>query len=105
MMQKMTKKAAKAAYDKAWEIVGKHKLSTTHPTRLGLALNNSVFLWEIMKEKQEAKDMAKRAFDQGISKLEDTKQADSQDATLIMQLLRDNLTIWSADAEEEMQED
>jgi len=100
------KKAAQEAYEKAWEVVNKHALSTTHPTRLGLALNNSVFLWEIMKDKDKAKTMAKTAFDKGISKLDDTKQADYQDATLIMQLLRDNLTIWSADdQEEEMQED
>jgi len=100
------KEAAKKAYEKAWEVVNKHELSTTHPTRLGLALNNSVFLWEIMKDKENAKTMAKTAFDKGISKLDDTKQADYQDATLIMQLLRDNLTIWSADdQEEEMQED
>jgi len=101
------KEAAKRAYEKAWDVVNQHELSTTHPTRLGLALNNSVFLWEIMKNKDDAKKMAKDAFDKGISKLDDTKQADYQDATLIMQLLRDNLTIWQSDdhSDQEMQED
>jgi len=92
--KKEDKQAAKEAYQKAWHHVNQNNLNTTHPTRLGLALNNSVFLWEIMKEKVEAKDMAKDAFDKGISKLDDASQGDYQDATLIMQLLRDNLTIW-----------
>jgi len=95
------KDKANDAYKGAWKLVNFNDLNSTHPTRLGLALNNSVFLWEIMKSKVDAKRMAKDAFDKGISKLDDAKQNDYQDATLIMQLLRDNLTIWQQDEEQQ----
>jgi hypothetical protein len=85
-------------YTKAWD-VAKEKLSTVHPTRLGLALNYSVCLFEIMKETDKACDMAKNAFDNAIDKLDDIEDATYKDATLIMQLLRDNLTLWTSDSQ------
>jgi len=75
-----------------------HGLSPTHPIRLGLALNCSVCYYEILRDKQKACDLAKRAFDDAISKLEDLDEASYKDSTLIMQLLRDNLTLWTQEA-------
>jgi len=75
-------------------------LAPTHPTRLGLALNASVCFYEILNNKGRAKDLAKEAFDQAIQKLDSLNDNNYKDSTLIMQLLRDNLTLWSADAEE-----
>jgi len=79
-------------------------LKVTHPIRLGLALNYSVAYFEILKNKQKACEMAKQAFDDAISKLDKLEEADYKDSTLIMQLLRDNLTLWTA-SEDQHDED
>ena len=46
------------AYNKATEIA-RDKMQPTHPIRLGLALNFSVFYYEIMNEPDEACKLAK----------------------------------------------
>jgi len=88
---------AKAAdfYSQAHEIA-KDGLSETHPIRLGLALNYSVCYYEILKEEKKACELAKSAFDDAISKLDKLEESDYKDSTLIMQLLRDNLTLWTS---------
>lgn len=72
-------------------------LAATHPTRLGLALNASVCYYEILKKPQDACKLAKDAFDQAIQKLDTLNDSSYKDSTLIMQLLRDNLTIWTSE--------
>jgi len=76
------------------------KLAATHPIRLGLALNHSVCLFEILKDKKAACDLAKKAFDEAISKLDRIGEAEYKDSTLIMQLIRDNLALWSSEGEQ-----
>jgi len=78
-------------------------LNETHPTRLGLVLNFSVFYNEIAKDPAKACALAKGSFDAAIEKLDTLNDASYKDSTLIMQLLRDNLTLWtsSQDAEAE----
>ena len=70
-------------------------LVPTSPIRLGLALNYSVFYYEIMHKESEACNLAKTAFDCAIAELDDLEEANYKDATLIMQLLRDNLALWT----------
>lgn len=89
---------AKASYEAA--VVVANKLPCTNPIRLGLYLNYSVFFYEICGKKEEACEMAKKAFDDSIAELDCVSEECYKDSTLIMQLLRDNLTLWSADAEE-----
>ncbi len=73
-------------------------LPATNPIRLGLALNYSVFYYEILNQPQEACTLAKAAFDDAISELDRLPEEEYKDATLIMQLIRDNLTLWTSDA-------
>ena len=87
-------------YQAAWDISEK-ELDSTHPIHLGLALNFSVYYFEILDDKVKACDLAKKAFDDAISMLDHLKEDSYKDSTLIMQLLRDNLTLWSADGEDE----
>jgi len=88
---------SKEAYSEAMEIA-KKEMSPTHPIRLGLALNFSVFYYEIMNSPDHACHLAKSAFDDAIAELDTLNEESYKDSTLIMQLLRDNLTLWTSDA-------
>lgn len=44
--------------------------------------------------------MAKKAFDDAIAELDTLSEESYKDSTLIMQLLRDNLTLWTSDQNE-----
>jgi len=86
------------AYKIASEI--SQELLPTDPIRLGLALNFSVFYYEIMNSPDNAIQLAKQAFDDAIEKLEHLADENYKDSTLIMQLLRDNITLWTSNVEE-----
>lgn len=73
------------------------ELPPTNPIRLGLALNFSVFYYEILNSPERACHLAKQAFDDAIAELDTLSEDSYKDSTLIMQLLRDNLTLWTAD--------
>jgi hypothetical protein len=73
-------------------------MQSTHPIRLGLALNYSVFFYEILNSPDRACHLAKQAFDDAIAELDTLNEDSYKDSTLIMQLLRDNLTLWTSDA-------
>jgi 14-3-3 protein epsilon len=87
---------ALTAYKTAKEIADT-KLMSTHPIRLGLALNYSVFYYEIMNKSETACSLAKNAFDEAIAELDTVSEESYKDSTLIMQLLRDNLTLWTSE--------
>ncbi|NXX51649.1 1433Z protein, partial [Tricholaema leucomelas] len=105
------------AYQEAFEI-SKKEMQPTHPIRLGLALNFSVFYYEILNSPEKACSLAKtvsgvsgggcipfwhmantllcfclQAFDEAIAELDTLSEESYKDSTLIMQLLRDNLTV------------
>lgn len=79
---------------------GKGSMKPTNPIRLGLALNFSVFYYEIKNAPQEAIKLAKKAFDSAIAELDSLAEDSYKDSTLIMQLLRDNLALWTSETEE-----
>merc|ERR1712118_596600 len=88
--------SARLAYSDA-QVVAEKGLAVTHPIRLGLALNFSVFQYEVLQEPDEACKMAREAFEQAIAGLDNVAEESYKDSTLIMQLLRDNLTLWTSD--------
>merc|ERR1712241_1607801 len=68
---KKTKAAesARQAYQEAQNVAEKD-LAVTHPIRLGLALNFSVFQYEVLSNLEEACRMARTAFEDAIAELD-----------------------------------
>mmetsp|Transcript_12017 Transcript_12017/g.19042 ORF Transcript_12017/g.19042 Transcript_12017/m.19042 type:complete len:250 (+) Transcript_12017:94-843(+) len=95
-VRKQSATAALDAYQSATEVASSD-LPPTHPIRLGLALNFSVFYYEILNSPDRACHIAKQAFDDAIAELDTLSEESYKDSTLIMQLLRDNLTLWTSD--------
>uniref|UniRef100_UPI000BDFB0CA 14-3-3 protein sigma,Heat shock protein beta-6 n=1 Tax=Homo sapiens TaxID=9606 RepID=UPI000BDFB0CA len=86
--------SARSAYQEAMDI-SKKEMPPTNPIRLGLALNFSVFHYEIANSPEEAISLAKTTFDEAMADLHTLSEDSYKDSTLIMQLLRDNLTLWT----------
>ncbi|CAN1181877.1 14-3-3-like protein [Linum perenne] len=86
---------------KAAQDIATSELAPTHPIRLGLALNFSVFYYEILNSPDRACNLAKQAFDEAIAELDTLGEESYKDSTLIMQLLRDNLTLWTSDMQDD----
>merc|ERR1711994_255179 len=91
---------ARKAYADATEVAEKD-LAVTHPIRLGLALNYSVFMYEGLNQPEDACKMARTAFESAIAELDNVAEESYKDSTLIMQLLRDNLTLWTSEGDNE----
>jgi len=93
------KEKARKAYEKAQNL--SLQLTETNPIRLGLALNFSVFYYEICEEKDLASELAQAAFDNAIDKLDTLDEEAYRDSTLIMQLLKDNLSLWNENQDQQ----
>ena len=93
---------AQEAYKEATDAAS--KLTATHPIRLGLALNFSVFYYEIVESPEIACKLAKAAFDGAIAELDALEEEAYRDSAAIMQLLRDNLTLWTSDMKQDDKE-
>jgi len=92
--------SARLAYEEAQKVAEKD-LAVTHPIRLGLALNYSVFQYEVLSNPDEACKMARTAFEDAIAELDNVAEDSYKDSTLIMQLLRDNLTLWTSEDQQD----
>jgi len=88
------RQAAHDAYEDAMKVAN-GSLSPTHPIRLGLVLNFSVFHYEIMKNRETGFNLARQAYDEAVPELESLSEEDYRESSLIVQLLRDNLNLWS----------
>ena len=91
---------AEKVYKEAFQIANK-EIPITNSTRLGLALNYSVFYYEIKGLKEEACNVAKNAFDESMKVLDDLEKSKAKDTLLIIQLLKENLILWSNEMNEE----
>lgn len=92
---------AQNAYDSALDALKQpgEDLDVTHPIRLGLALNYSVFQYEVLSKPCDACNTARTAFEKAIAELDDVEEDSHKESTLIMQLLRENLILWTTEYE------
>merc|ERR1711988_1217351 len=72
---------AKKAYEEAAKVANTD-LAVTHPIRLGLALNFSVFQYEVLQNPDEACKMARTAFEDAIAELDNVAEDSYKDSTL-----------------------
>lgn len=89
-------KEAITAYEDGTK-VAEESLSVTSRYRLGLALNHAVFYYEVMNLPGQAVTIARKAFEDAVREIDNLGAESAQDSTIIMQLLRDNLTLWTAE--------
>ena len=90
------KQNALQAYNKANEIT----LPPCNPIKLGLALNFSVFHYEVMKNHKAACDLADKALQEALDKIDELEEDDFRDAKSIIELLKENLTLWKEEEED-----
>ena len=95
------KQNALKAYDQANEI----SLPPCNPIKLGLALNFSVFHYEVMKNHKAACDLADQALQDALDKIDELEEDDFRDAKSIIELLKENLTLWREEEEDANQID
>lgn len=88
-------------YDSAMK-TAESTMEASDPVRLGLALNYSVCLYEIMKDNERAIDLAQSAFDAATEARSKHDELNTKDSELILQLLRDNLDLWNTLAKQEV---
>ena len=84
------KQQALAAYNEANSI----NLPPCNPIKLGLALNFSVFHYEAMKNHKAACDLADQSLQDALDKIDELEEDDFRDAKSIIELLKENLTLW-----------
>ena len=90
---------ATKAYERA--MAAKTGLAATHPILLGLGLNYSVFHHEILDERQKAIELARETFDNASDEMDELSEDSFADAVPVLQLLRDNITMWTNASENE----
>jgi 14-3-3 protein epsilon len=95
-------KSSLNSYQQATDAAG--SLKSNNPIKLGLALNYSVFYYEVLNNPIEAINIANKAFNEGITNLENIVENQYKDATNILQLLKENINMWSGDLQEEQME-
>jgi 14-3-3 protein epsilon len=92
--------SAKQAYEEATKLV--KELSSIHPIALGLALNYSVFYYEVLNDHETACKIAKDTLDSADKELNvNDEQDEKEDSISIINLLRENLEMWKIEAEDD----
>jgi 14-3-3 protein epsilon len=90
---------SKKCYEEAMNIC--KELSISNPIRLGLALNFSVFYYEVLNSQSTACDIAKETLDLARKELANVDEDDEEhkDAFAIINLLQENLNMWNMEGE------
>ena len=95
---------AEKIYKEAYEMANK-SIPISSSTRLGLALNYSVFFYEIKGQKDDAMKIAKNTFEEAMKVLDAIEKSKPKDTILIIQLLKENLILWSNELNDNEEDD
>lgn len=98
------KNGALEFYNKALQIAEKD-LNACNPIRLGLALNFSVFHYEVMNDHKKACELGESALQSALEKIDDCDEETFRDAKSIIELLKENLSLWKEEDDEGKQND
>tara|TARA_B110000285_G_scaffold104555_1_gene119030 strand:- start:273 stop:992 length:720 start_codon:yes stop_codon:yes gene_type:complete len=80
-------------------------LNACNPIRLGLALNFSVFNYEVMNNHKAACELGEQALSDALEKIDDVDEETFRDAKSIIELLKENLSLWKEEEEQNNVED
>jgi hypothetical protein len=97
------KQGAIEYYGKADE--ASKELKPYNSTRLGLALNYSVFYYEVKNDIPQACKLAGDALEQAKENIDNMDNEDARDALSIVELLKENLSLWKEEGEDEEAQD
>ena len=86
---------------RCYEDANEVELAACDPIKLGLALNFSVFHYEVMKNHGKACDLADGALQSALDKIDELEEDDFRDAKSIIELLKENLTLWKEEEEDD----
>lgn len=95
-----TKTDALQAYQDA-QVLAEKSLNACNSIRLGLALNFSVFHYEVMADVKKACELGDKALQDALDKLDDCDEETFRDAQSIIELLRENLALWKDEGDNE----
>ena len=97
------KNGALEGYKQADTLSG--SLNACNPIRLGLALNFSVFYYEVMNDHKKACDLGEKALTEALEKIDDVDEETFRDAKSIIELLKENLSLWKEEEGDNAVED
>ena len=97
------KKGALDGYEQADKL--SKGLNACNPIRLGLALNYSVFHYEVMNDHKKACELGEVALSEALEKIDDVDEETFRDAKSIIELLKENLSLWKEEEGDNAVED
>ena len=70
-------------------------LSSSHPVKLGLILNSSVFHYEVMEDHKKAINMTEKGLKDALKTIDSIEEELFRDSKAIIELLKENLQLWN----------
>jgi hypothetical protein len=92
-------KLSESAYSEGYKL--SEQLPISNPVRMGLTLNFSVLYYEVKLQRDKALSIAEKAYAESLTIIDELDKTLSKDTLLIIQLLKDNISKWKNDGEEE----
>ena len=97
------KTGANVGYQEAQKLSA--SLNACNPIRLGLALNYSVFQYEVMNDHKNACELGEKALADALEKIDEVDEETFRDAKSIIELLKENLSLWKEEEGEAVVDD